>query len=191
MARPLMLGYLMHAPAEAPVPDAPWQIEGDAWKVVPVNIPAGELLGALVSERCRQPVTVKPGFPRSVRAAVRRWIVDGGNPETILLKAFEKGRDWMDVMPSNMLPTFELPSGKRIHIPLSTWEWSQLRDLPIYKGMSTGVCPSYTEASLHRVARLWRDAGEEWVAERVSVTKRNHVRHRHAHKPTAEPDSVE
>lgn len=191
MARPLMLAHLMHTPADATVPDAPWQIESDGWRVVPVNIPAGELLGALVSERCRQPVTVGHGFPRSVRAAVRRWISDGGNTEVILLKALEKGRDWMGVMPNNMLPTFELPNGKRIHIPLSTQEWGELRDLPIYKGMSIGVCPSYTEASLHRVARLWRDAGEERLAERVFAAKRKHVRNVCAPQPTAEPDPVE
>lgn len=191
MARPLMLAHLMHAPADAPVPDPPWQIENDGWRVVPVNIPAGELLGALVSERCSPPVIVKPGFPRSVRAAVRRWIADGGNPEAILLKALEKGRDWIGVIPNNMLPTFELPNGRRIHIPLSTQEWDELRDLPIYKGMSIGVCPSYTEASLHRVARLWRDAGEDWLAERVFATKRKHVRNGRAPQPTAEPDPVE
>lgn len=191
MARLLMLAHLMRAPADPPVPAPPWQIENDAWRVVPVNIPAGELLGPLVSERCGETVTVKPGFPRSVRAAVRRWISDGGNPEMILLKGLENGRDWMGVMPNDLLPAFELPNGRHIHIPLSAWEWDELRDLPVYKGVSTGVCPSYTEASLHRVARLWRDAGEEWLAERVFATKRKHVRNGCAPQPTAEPDPVE
>lgn len=191
MERPLMLAHSMYAPTEAPVPEAPWQIENDAWRVVPVNIPAGELLGPLVGERHRGHVTTTPGFPRRVRAAVRRWIDGGGNPEVILLKALEKGRDWIGVMPAGLLPTFWLPNGRHIHIPLSTQEWGELRGLPIYKGMSPGVCPSYTEAALHRVARLWCDAGEERLAEQVLAVKRSHVRKGRAWQPTAEPDPVE
>lgn len=185
------LPYWAYAPICAPVPDAPWQIEDDLWRRVPVTIPVAHFAGPLVGGRCDTPVTVAPGFIRKLRSAIREWAVDTNSLHIVLAKSVSLGVDWSDIAPPEMGIALALPKGGPVRVRVNAWCWNDLKDLPIYRGWVKRGAREDVENALHRVARLWGEFGEDGIASRVADVKCKHVRRMYPQPVIIEPDPVE